>query len=92
MTTKYRDRNGAGWLIVQASSGRYFGTPDPDDRVQYDPMPPDTDVVAAEGAAAAAIEKWAAANRATVVLQVNAAPSGLAWLALLVLLIAASEG
>jgi hypothetical protein len=90
--TRYKDRNGAGWLIVMGSAGRYFGTPDPEAAVHYDPEPPDTDVVAAEGAVAALIEKWAAANKSAVVLEVKAAPSGLAWLVLLVLVVAASEG
>jgi hypothetical protein len=81
---RYTDRNGAGWVIVEGSSGRFFGHPDPDAAVRYDPEPPDTDVANAEGAVASLIEKWAAANKSAV-LTVTASAGG--WLALVVLVV-----
>ena len=87
----YRDKNRAGWLIIE-SNGRFFGTPDPASKVHYDPQPPDTDVVATEAAAAAAIEVFALANRRSLVLDVNASGDvGLIVLLLAIGLLVLSE-
>jgi hypothetical protein len=81
---KYSDRNGVGWLILE-SGGRFFGTADPGSARQYEPLQPDTAITNAEGAAAAEIEKYAAAHKSDVTLRVTATRDNGAWLVLLVL-------
>jgi len=72
----YEDKNGATWIIIDGGGGlvnrRFFGTPDPGSKRQYLPIPPDTDVVGTQGAAAALIEKYAAAHKADLGLVVTA--------------------
>lgn len=69
---RYKDKNGGEWLIVDMGDGRFFGTADPNASIRYDPVQLDTAIVNSEGAAASEIEKYAAAHRSEVQLQVTA--------------------
>jgi len=71
----YRDTNGVTWLLLEAG-GKWFGTADPASPRQYDPMQPDTAITNAQGAAAALVDKYAAAHSSEVTLLVKASPGG----------------
>ncbi len=98
---KFKDRNGAGWIIITGGSS-IFATPDPESTIHYDPEPADLGPINVTGGDAPGarerdqlvqlINAWAGQHAKEVVLQVTPAKgSGVGWLLLLVLAWAASE-
>lgn len=82
----YKDKNGVGWLIIQAADGSFLGTPDPSSERQYGDISTEAmdQTGNAEGAVAAAIEQFAARHKADLTqLRVTARPNGMVLLAIL---------